>query len=225
MYVCKTPLIFAGASIPQPGCRRNPLLQELPSPHLPEEAIRMLHSLENVLSLIFSDRGSPDPKRPRLSMPLPGPAPYSVPTVPTPSPSATSMGPPPIRVQTPIYPAQPSAVLQTIRPTISPAPSTMFPPAPMAPPPLPSSEERPQDAEQLQDALASAGVDLKAEEFNLSQIVTPSASIPPPNPFVFPQPIQPAHQIDDAKLIFNRLALSRVVDRIGKHCNYAVSRF
>jgi len=95
----------------------------------------------------------------------------------------------------------------------------------MAPPPLPPSEERPQDAEQLQDALASAGVDLKAEEFNLSQIITPSASIPPPNPFVLPQPIQPAHQIDDAKLIFNRLALSRVVDRIGKHHSFAVSTF
>lgn len=86
----------------------------------------------------------------------------------------------------------------------------------MAPPPLPPAEERPQDAEQLQDALASAGVDLKAEEFNLSQIVTPSASIPLPNPFVPPQTMQPAHQVDESKLIFNRLALSRVVDRIGK---------
>ena len=77
-------------------------------------------------------------------------------------------------------------------------------------------EDRPQDAEQLQDALASAGVDLKAEEFNLSQILTPSSTITPqPPPFMFPQAYGAAIQLDEGKLIFNRPVLSRVVDKIG----------
>jgi hypothetical protein len=144
-------------------------------------------------------------------MTLPGPAPYSIPPA---SGSTAPMGPPPIRLQTPVYAPQPSAVMQSIRPTMTASPSIMPPPlATMAPPPLP--EERPQDAEQLQDALASAGVDLKAEEFNLSQIVTPSGSIPQPNPFMVPPTVPPQHGVDESKLIFNRLALSRVVDRIG----------
>lgn len=81
-------------------------------------------------------------------------------------------------------------------------------------------EDRPQDAEQLQDALASAGVDLKAEEFNLSQIMTPSsATAPQSNSFLFPPSyggIQVSQQqTDEGKLIFNRPVLSRFVDKIG----------
>jgi hypothetical protein len=154
-------------------------------------------------------------------MTLPGPAPYSIPPA---SGSTAPMGPPPIRLQTPVYAPQPSAVMQSIRPTMTASPSIMPPPlATMAPPPLP--EERPQDAEQLQDALASAGVDLKAEEFNLSQIVTPSGSIPQPNPFMVPPTVPPQHGVDESKLIFNRLALSRVVDRIGISSVCSVSGF
>ena len=146
-------------------------------------------------------------------MTLPGPAPYFVPQA---SASTTPMGPPPMRLQTAVYASQLPATLQSIRPTTTASPSIMAPPTAMAPPPVPLAEERPQDAEQLQDALASAGVDLKAEEFNLSQIVTPNASIPQPSPFMIPQSVPPQHGVDESKLIFNRLALSRVVDRIGE---------
>ena len=93
----------------------------------------------------------------------------------------------------------------------------------MPPPPSTSvtvPEDRPQDAEQLQDALASAGVDLKAEEFNLSQIMTPSSATgPQSNSFVFPPSYAGLHvsqaQSDEGKLIFNRPVLSRFVDKIG----------
>jgi hypothetical protein len=88
------------------------------------------------------------------------------------------------------------------------------------PPPTSLPEDRPQDAEQLQDALASAGVDLKAEEFNLSQILTPtSASVAQPA-FTFPPSyaggaMQAQQQIDEGKMLFNRTVLSRLVDKIG----------
>jgi hypothetical protein len=99
-----------------------------------------------------------------------------------------------------------------IRPIISPNPIFSMPP--------PSTlEDRPQDAEQLQDALASAGVDLKAEEFNLSQILTPSSATPTqPQPFIIPPTygaLQTQQQIDENKLIFNRQVLSRLVSDIG----------
>jgi hypothetical protein len=118
------------------------------------------------------------------------------------------MGPPAIRLQTGLYPPQPSAA-SPFRPI--PAPSV---------PAATQVEERPQDAEQLQDALASAGVDLKAEEFNLNQLLTPSsATLPQPSPFIFPPSyggsLQLQQQIDDGKLIFNRPILSRFVDKIG----------
>ena len=124
------------------------------------------------------------------------------------------MGPPTIRLQSGLYPPQPSISGQSIRPSISPVPILSMPP------PSTLQEDRPQDAEQLQDALASAGVDLKAEEFNLSQILTPtSTTTPQPPPFMFPQtygaPIQVQQQLDEGKLIFNRPALARLVDRIG----------
>lgn len=115
------------------------------------------------------------------------------------------MGPPPIRLQTGLYPQIPGS--SSIRP---------------APPPTLSmsqqQEDRPQDAEQLQDALVSAGVDLKAEEFNLSQLMTPSSgTLPQPSPYILPQsyglPVQ--QQTDEGKLIFNRPVLSRLVDKIG----------
>ena len=88
------------------------------------------------------------------------------------------------------------------------------------PPPSTVPEDRPQDAEQLQDALASARVDLKAEEFNLSQLLTPgSTTTPQPPPFMFPQAygaaIQAQQQLDEGKLMFNRHVLSRLVDKIG----------
>jgi hypothetical protein len=123
------------------------------------------------------------------------------------------MGPPPnIRLQTGLYPPQTS--ISQFRPTISPQPTI-----PSLPAPAPVQEDRPQDAEQLQDALASAGVDLKAEEFNLSQLMTPSSAAPQSSPFVFPPtyggPLQLQQQIDEGKLIFNRAVLSRFVDRIG----------
>ena len=80
-------------------------------------------------------------------------------------------------------------------------------------------EDLPQDAEQLQDALASAGVDLKAEEYNLSQIVTPSSAAPAqPSPFIFPPAygaLQAQQQLDDSKLLFNRSVLRALVDKIG----------
>jgi hypothetical protein len=89
-----------------------------------------------------------------------------------------------------------------------------FRPTPAASMPAVSqAEECPQDAEQLQDALASAGIDLKAEEFNLNQLLTPSsATLPQPSPFVFPPSyggsLQVQQQIDNGKLIFNRPILS-----------------
>jgi hypothetical protein len=156
-------------------------------------------------------RSSPGP-RPRLNAPIPGPAPYSVPASYTNNTASSSspqvMGPPAIRLQTGLYPPQPS-VASPFRPT--PASSI---------PAFAQVEERPQDAEQLQDALASAGVDLKAEEFNLNQLLTPSsATHPQPSPFVFPPSyggsLQIQQQIDDGKLIFNRPILSRFVDKIG----------
>jgi hypothetical protein len=118
------------------------------------------------------------------------------------------MGPPAIRLQTGLYPPQPSAA---------------SPFRPISAPSVPAAtqvEERPQDAEQLQDALASAGVDLKAEEFNLNQLLTPSsATLPQPSPFILPPSyggsLQLQQQIDDGKLIFNRPILSRFVDKIG----------
>jgi hypothetical protein len=121
------------------------------------------------------------------------------------------MGPPAIRLQTGLYPVQPS-IGQSFRPTISPTPPTFA-----APPPL---EDRPQDAEQLQDALASAGVDLKAEEFNLSHaLMAPSGTTgPQATSFVFPPTFTGGllqQQIDEGKLIFNRAVLSRFVDKIG----------
>jgi hypothetical protein len=82
----------------------------------------------------------------------------------------------------------------------------------------PPVDDRPQDAEQLQDALASAGVDLKAEEFNLSNALM-SSTIPQATSFVFPPTysggLQLQQQLGDGKLIFNRAVLSRFVDRIG----------
>jgi hypothetical protein len=126
------------------------------------------------------------------------------------------MGPPAIRLQTGLYPPQPS--IGGFRPTISPSP--IFAPPP--PPPVP--EDRPQDAEQLQDALASAGVDLKAEEFNLSQLMTPnSATNPSLTGFSYIPSIggtlqlqqQLQQQMDEGKLMFNRAVLSRFVDKIG----------
>src|SRR5271169_307225 len=134
-------------------------------------------------------RNSPDPKqRPRIQVPLPGPAPYSVPATHSnnnnnhTSSSSQIMGPPTIRLQTGLYPPQPSISGQSIRPSISPVPILSMPPPSRIP------EDRLQDAEQLQDALASAGVDLKAEEFNLSQLLTPgSTTTPQPPPFIFPQ--------------------------------------
>ena len=121
------------------------------------------------------------------------------------------MGPPTIRLQTGLYPPQPSISAQSIRPSITPVPILSMPP------PSSVQEDRPQDAEQLQDALASAGVDLKAEEFNLSQLLTPSTPQPPP--FMFPQTygaaMQIQQQLDEGKLIFNRPVLSRLVDKIG----------
>lgn len=166
-------------------------------------------------------RDPPDPKRPRLNVPIPGPAPYSVPAnhnnASSSSTSSQVMGPPSIRLQSGLYPS-PSP---SFRPGISPLasnPTFSMPPPPSTTVTIP--EDRPQDAEQLQDALASAGVDLKAEEFNLSQIMTPSSAIAPqPNSFVFPHTyggIQvPQTQTDEGKLIFNRPVLSRFVDRIG----------
>jgi hypothetical protein len=125
------------------------------------------------------------------------------------------MGPPSIRLQTGLYPSQPSFPGTNIRP----APMlSMPPPSSMTLPPPP--EDLPQDAEQLQDALASAGVDLKAEEFNLSQLMTPSsATIPQPSPFILPSAygMQVQQQIDEGKLIFNRPVLSRLVDKIGTY--------
>lgn len=103
-------------------------------------------------------RSSPDPKRQRINVPLPGPAPYSVPVsysnnnsnnTSSSSSSPQVMGPPSIRLQTGLYPPQ----SQTF---IRPAPTLSMPPPSSTP-----AEDRPQDAEQLQDALASAGVDLK----------------------------------------------------------------
>lgn len=158
------------------------------------------------------NRSSPDPKRPRLNAPIPGPAPYVVPPSHVNTSSQQVMGPPPIRLQTGLYPAQLHAPVIPIRPTISPNPTLSMPP--------PSTlEDRPQDAEQLQDALASAGVDLKAEEFNLSQILTPSSATPTqPQPFMVPPTygaLQAQQQIDENKLIFNRQVLSRLVSDIG----------
>jgi hypothetical protein len=116
------------------------------------------------------------------------------------------MGPPTIRLQSGLYPQIQSSGT-TFRPTISPAISFA--------PPL---DDRPQDAEQLQDALASAGVDLKAEEFNLSNALMTSTT-PQATSFVFPPTygggLQLQQQVDDGKLIFNRAILSRYVDRIG----------
>jgi hypothetical protein len=153
---------------------------------------------------------SADSKAPRLNVALPGPAPYSVPAShSTGSNTFTSpqvMGPPPIRLQTGLYPPQPQ-IGSLPRPILSSAPIY-----PLAPPVVP--EDRPQDAEQLQDALASAGVDLKAEEYNLSQISTPNSSTAP-QPFVFSPTYIPGQQLEDSKLIFNRPILSRFVDRIG----------
>jgi len=124
------------------------------------------------------------------------------------------MGPPSIRLQTGLYPSQPPISGTNIRP----APTlSMPPPSSIAPRP---PEDLPQDAEQLQDALASAGVDLKAEEFNLSQLMTPSsATIPQPSPFILPPTygLQLQQQIDEGKLIFNRPVLSRLVDKIGTY--------
>jgi hypothetical protein len=121
------------------------------------------------------------------------------------------MGPPSLRLPTGPYPPQPSTT-STFRPM----------PSPSQPLPAQIVEDRPQDAEQLQDALASAGVDLKAEEFNLSQLLTPSsATLPQPSPFVFPPSYggsaQLQQQNDEGKLIFNRHILSRFVDKIGIH--------
>jgi hypothetical protein len=157
------------------------------------------------------NRSSPDPKRPRLNAPIPGPAPYVVPPSHT-NISSQVMGPPPIRLQTGLYPAQSQTSVVPIRPIISTNPTLSMPPPPAV-------EDRPQDAEQLQDALASAGVDLKAEEFNLSQIMTPSSATPTqPQPFIVPPTygaLQAQQQVDENKLIFNRLVLSRLVSDIG----------
>ena len=161
-------------------------------------------------------RGSPDPKRPRLSGPLPGPAPYSIPQSHSNNTSLASpqiMGPPQIRLQPGLYPPQPQGGgLSVIRPSIS--------PNPMPPPTSLPAEDRPQDAEQLQDALASAGVDLKAEEFHLSQLMTPTSATVPQPALMFPPSytggaLQVQQQIDEGKLLFNRTVLSRLVDRIG----------
>lgn len=171
------------------------------------------------ISCTDGGRSSPDPKRPRLNVPLPGPAPYSVPvnysnnTTSTTS-SPQIMGPPSIRLQTGLYPSQSSVPGSNIRP----APTLSMPPPSSIAPPQP--EDLPQDAEQLQDALASAGVDLKAEEFNLSQLLTPSSTTTPqPPPFMFPHTYntttQVQQQLDEGALIFNRLGLSRLVDKIG----------
>lgn len=122
------------------------------------------------------------------------------------------MGPPQIRLQPGLYPPQPQGGgLSVIRPSISPNPM---------PPPTSLPEDRPQDAEQLQDALASAGVDLKAEEFNLSQILTPTSATVPQPAFTFPPSyaggaMQVQQQLDEGKLLFNRTVLSRLVDKIG----------
>jgi hypothetical protein len=153
-------------------------------------------------------RDSPDAKRPRLTAPLPGPAPYSVPASHSNSLSSPQiMGPPTIRLQTGLHPSH-TLLNTTFRPTIS--PSTTLAQA---------AEDRPQDAEQLQDALASAGVDLKAEEYNLSSaLMGPSSATGTQGSFIFPQSytggLQIQHQLDDG--IFNRPILSRFVDRIGK---------
>src|SRR5437762_10403576 len=82
-------------------------------------------------------RHSPDPKqRQRMYVPLPGPAPYSVPAIYSnnnnnnSSSSPQLMGPPPIRLQTGLYPPQPSMSGQSIRPSISPVPIlSMLPPS------------------------------------------------------------------------------------------------
>jgi len=122
------------------------------------------------------------------------------------------MGPPQIRLQPGLYPPQSQGGgLSVIRPSISPNPM---------PPPTSLPEDRPQDAEQLQDALASAGVDLKAEEFNLSQILTPTSATVPQPAFMFPPSypggaMQVQQQLDEGKLLFNRTVLSRLVDKIG----------
>lgn len=127
------------------------------------------------------------------------------------------MGPPPIRLQTGLYPSTQGQNGNTFRPIMSPA---GYQSAPPAPPPQQQQEDRVQDAEQLQDALASAGVDLKAEEFNLSQITTPtSTTTSHPTPVILPPSYGGAlslqQQLDEGKLIFNRSTLSRFVDRIG----------
>ena len=88
-------------------------------------------------------------------------------------------------------------------------------PAPLAPPPILTQDDRPQDAEQLQDALASAGVDLKAEEYNLSQALTPSIPRPPSFSGAGGGVLTLQQQLDGGKLVFNRFTLSRFVDRIG----------
>lgn len=165
-------------------------------------------------------RNSPIPKPAvRLNAPIPGPAPYSVPVssssnggnpISTASPSPQVMGPPPIRLQTGLFPQQ-NTNGQQFRPFVPPGPQST------APQPQPQ-EDRVQDAEQLQDALASAGVDLKAEEFNLSQITTPTSAsqiVPTIAPPSYTGALSLQQQLDEGKLIFNRATLSRFVDRIG----------
>jgi len=156
----------------------------------------------------------------RLNAPIPGPAPYSLPhshlsssnggnqtpTISSSSQSPQVMGPPPIRIQMGIYPQQQQP--QNGQPYRSMIPPTL---APSAVPP----EDRVQDAEQLQDALVSAGVDLKAEEFNLSQITTPTQHAPTILPPSYGGGLSVQQQLDEGKLIFNRATLSRFVDRIG----------
>ena len=114
------------------------------------------------------------------------------------------MGPPSIRPQPASY-IQPQT---TPRTTLPPTLNTNMAPVPMV-------EDHIQDAEQLQDAIVSAGVDLKAEEFNLSAMVTPGSAIATqPNLPPYSIPVQ-TPRIDEERIILNRYILLQFIDRIG----------
>jgi len=118
------------------------------------------------------------------------------------------MGPPSARPQPSFYTPPQTTPRSTLPPTLNPS---------ITPASVP--EDRIQDAEQLQDALVSAGVDLKAEEFNLSAMVTPGiATATQSNPFNLPPystPAQPQQRAEEEKVILNRYVLLQFIDRIG----------
>ena len=118
------------------------------------------------------------------------------------------MGPPSLRPQPSFYTQPQTTPRSTLPPTLNPS---------MAPASV--AEDRIQDAEQLQDALVSAGVDLKAEEFNLSAMVTPGiATATQPNPYNLPPystPTQSQQRAEEEKIILNRYVLLQFIDRIG----------